>query len=564
MFRLESFQISKLFSRKRLTSAETRHLADELKTCCGLFLDPTIRSPNIQGDKAQKILRTLVRRSRRDILQHIPERDAILECSLILVQNYVAHLQLRRQARRPAFAQAKPLFQAVIDMLIPEQQNEVIDIILRFLQQENLWKVEFICVEILQFVLECQSPAALLLAKLIDHVEQCLARSNIDQVRHVLAVLQNIIEPPHWQGTDYSELAKLLRFYHTSVFIGTTRNQIYELRRGFEKCLKKLILLLSELDRSAFFVMMLPLLLDTELSSGARIEFASIVEYAAAQINLGSNHLAVNGSFIVEYLLQHLAADDTIRCVQSCKVLTKLLESGNHNSTQFQSPKIFFIDTYYPIRLGRDFAALEKLLFELRPQMQHALLQAMLQHSAPKMNLDVFYQLICTVLVEAPGGFTAAAVCCLLLQLQKMFSYEATKVGESSGESSEAQAQHLDWVQHRRRIHGTVMAAMTLMSWIHRTGTLNEHVNGILNARFEHAPFLNPPLREVYRCAPHHIDWHEDRLFFNVLSIRYGLWKCFRLSEERIPKPVRMRSTGSTDDPRSGRLTYTLKRFVGA
>ena len=48
-------RLSALFSRKKLTSAKTRLLVDQLKTSCGVFLDPTIRSPNIQEARALKV-----------------------------------------------------------------------------------------------------------------------------------------------------------------------------------------------------------------------------------------------------------------------------------------------------------------------------------------------------------------------------------------------------------------------------------------------------------------------------------------------------------------------------
>uniref|UniRef100_A0A182R5X9 Uncharacterized protein n=1 Tax=Anopheles funestus TaxID=62324 RepID=A0A182R5X9_ANOFN len=553
-------RLSALFSRKRLTSAKTRLLVDQLKTSCGIFLDPTIRSPNIQETKALKILDQIVTRSHRHIIQYIPDRDAILECSLILVQNYVAHLRLRpstlKHCQREPFANAKVLFQAAIDLLVPELLDEVIDTILKFLQTENLWHVEFICVEILLFVLECRSPSASLLSKLIDRVERFLQLSDIGQVRHVLSVLQNVIISQRWDLIEYSDLSKLLRFYHTSVMIGTSRNQIYELRRGFEKCLKDLVPLLSVADRYGFFIMMLPLVFDTDMSDEARIEFGSTVEHAASHMTLYDlrNQLLVSevSSYIVEYLLQCIESEDPTRCILACKVLIKLLDRGQHNPDQFQSPAIFHMDTYYEIVLATEYNSLQQLLMEQRVHLEHALLQAIERHSQRKMNLEVFYQLLCTLLVEAPSGFTASAICCLLLKVQKIFLYPSTG----------SQLELVDESQHTNRIHATIMAVMTLINWIHRAGSMNAYITRVLHNRFDHAPSLNPPLREQYRHAAHHISWYDSRLFFDTLEIRYSLWKCFRISEEKIPKPARMRSR-TYDDPRRRLNDGTLNVFTG-
>uniref|UniRef100_A0A182ILW5 Uncharacterized protein n=1 Tax=Anopheles atroparvus TaxID=41427 RepID=A0A182ILW5_ANOAO len=575
-------RISALFARKKLTTAQTRHLVDQLKTACAIYLDPTIRSPNIRGGKALKVspflfgcrsekrwlnaiirqvLRKIVRRSRRDIIQYIPEWDAILECSLVLVQNYVAHLRLRpsalrRHLRKEPFADAKVLFQAAINLLIPELQDEVIDTILAFLQAENLWKVEFICVEILLFVLECHSPSALLLSKLTDQIERFLAESDVGQVRHVLSVLQNVtINRQHWNMIEYSELSKLLRFYHSSVTIGTSRNQIYELRRGFERCLKNLIALLSVADLYGFCITVLPLAFDTDMSDEARLEFGSTVEYAASKMSLCEQHSFTAGSLAVEYLLHRVASEDATKCILACKILTKLIERGRNDPSQFQSPKVFHIDTYYDITLATDFVPLRRLLVEQRVHLENALLHAIDRHSRRQMHLEVFYQLLCTLLVEAPGGFTAAAMICLLLQIQQRFH------NIPSNPPTSLTSEPVHHQDSANRIHATIMALMTLISWIERAGSLNAYVTCILKARYDRAPHLNPPLRERYKYAPHHVSWYEKDLFFDTLEVRFGLWKCFRIVEPKMPRPIRKR-TGSGND-RRGRLSGTLNLSAG-
>ncbi|KFB36046.1 AGAP013133-PA-like protein [Anopheles sinensis] len=543
--------------RKKLTPAKTRRLADKLKTACAIYLDPTIRSPNIQREKALKVLRKIVRRSPRDVIQYIPERDAILECSLVLVQNYVAHIRLRpsafgRHFRKEPFSDAKALFQGVINLLIPELQDEVIDTILAFLQTENLWKVEFICVEILLFVLECHSPSALVLSKLIDQIERFLGASDVGQVRHVLSVLQNVTVPQHWDMLEYSELSKLLRFYHSSVTIGTSRNQIYELRRGFERCLKNLIALLSMWDLYGFCITVLPLAFDTEMSDEARIEFGSTVEYAASKVSLYSPSCFPSASLVVEYLLRHIASEDATRCILACKVLSKLLDRGLNEPGQFQSPKVFHIDTYYPIALATDVATLRRLFIAHRVLLEQVLLQAFDHHSHRQMHLEVFYQLLCTLLVEIPDGFTDAAVVCMLLEVQKRFQCIRNEPLKHSTNIA---------TESSNRIHATIMAVMTLISWIERTGSLNEYVTRILKARYDTAPHLNPPLRERYTYAPHHVSWYEKDLFFDKLEIRFGLWKCFRIGEPKMPRPLRKRTNSNTD--RRGRLSGTLKLIAG-
>ncbi|XP_062554857.1 uncharacterized protein LOC134219963 [Armigeres subalbatus] len=515
-------------SSTKHSDSRARYKAQQLKQSTAIFLDATIRSTNIQRRQSLKILRHIIKHTEREILQYIPEKQMILECSLVLVQAYVAHLKLGRgffdRFRKQPFVSAKKCFQSLIYLLIPERQDMVIDTILNFLQRENLWKVEFICDEILTMVLECKSPASLLLYKIVNYVESLLAKNDVPQARHTMTVLQNIIQPQYWDEIQHSDISKLLRFYHSSAVLGESKNQIYELRRGFEICLRNLIRVIKPEQLIKLLITMLPLTFDTTLSDETMLEFGTTVEFAASTLTL-SEIPSQEEMFVQEYLLSHIRSETASKSILASRIYAKMLDRGR-NFLEFNTPKVFHEGTYYDIDINQYNPAQRHTFEDHRREFTESLTIAIEYHSQRRTNLEVFYNVICMVLVEIPCGYTACAVVCLLLGIQRRLLESSTRYTP----------------QQTNRIHATFISIMTLINWIHRGSSLTSYVNTVLNRRFDNAPHLNPPLKEIYEYAQHHVTWNNETLFFDALEMRYGLWKCFRINEPKSPAPQKIYS----------------------
>nr|XP_033321332.1 uncharacterized protein LOC117217664 isoform X4 [Megalopta genalis] len=117
-------------------------------------------------------------------------------------------------------------------------------------------------------------------------------------------------------------------------------------------------------------------------------------------------------------------------------------------------------------------------------------------------------------LLEIPCGFTAAAIVCLIMNLQDM----TLRKGKHQAEVS-------------YHLHAIIIAIMSLLCWVHKAKVFYEYVNKIMLERAQWAPHLNPPIQSQYNFAAHHILWDKPDLFFVDWEARYGLWKCFRLRE---------------------------------
>ncbi|KOC60124.1 hypothetical protein WH47_08114 [Habropoda laboriosa] len=216
---------------------------------------------------------------------------------------------------------------------------------------------------------------------------------------------------------------------------------------------------------------------------------------------------------IFPLLMQMIASTSKITSLLGNRVIQYLLDR-KENKMNFDTPKIFFKDTQFDLKIGPCFKE-DKLFCKLHREILHdSLLKSIINHCSSRMNLETTYCTICLIAVEVPCGFTAAALVCLLMNLQDL---------------TLKQSKHHTEVSYH--LHATVIAVMSLLCWIHKAKVFYEYVNKIMMARAQWAPHLNPPIQSQYNFAAHHILWNKPDLFFVDWEARYGLWKCFRLRE---------------------------------
>jgi len=130
------------------------------------------------------------------------------------------------------------------------------------------------------------------------------------------------------------------------------------------------------------------------------------------------------------------------------------------------------------------------------------------------MNIEVTYCTICLIAIEVPCGFTAAALACLAMNVQEIILQQQD-----------------NRVEEACHIHATIISIMSFICWIHKAKIFYSYTNRIVMERAQWAPHLNPPIQSQYNFALHHVLWNKPELFFVDWEVRYGLWKCFRLTD---------------------------------
>lgn len=139
------------------------------------------------------------------------------------------------------------------------------------------------------------------------------------------------------------------------------------------------------------------------------------------------------------------------------------------------------------------------------------IVNAVTYHCTSTVNLQAVLSVLSCIILEVPCGLTAAAVACLLMEIQDL---------ALNGENVPTASRY--W------LHAIVVSTMSLICWVHKTSVLYRYVNQIIARRAKEAPQLNPPLMQSYNVLNHHITWNKPTLFFEDWELRYGLWKHFQ------------------------------------
>lgn len=470
----------------------------------------------------QQILSQIIKHTDREILQSIPEIRTMVQCSLVLIQAYVAHLKVTKHwwdfCLKKPFSSAEKCFNGLISKLIPECLDVVIETVMNFFKIERLWKVEFICCEILVSLLSCKASPDYLMSKILDYLEETLNKNDAKEARHVMSVLYNILYEDFWKKHGLNDLLRLMKLYHTSVHETLTDdNQYYQLRRGFEMCLRRLFEIIENSELSNVITVMMNLCFDSELTKEAMFDFGSTVEYAACCYKTDFITVTIEPKNF-EFLLNGIGSENSNRSILSCRILSRLLDRHN-NYSEFNTPIIFFNDTTYNIQVGimDNVNASEKnFIKNFRELIQEKLHTAIIHHSHIRVNLESIYTVICLIAAEVPCGYTSALLVTVSLQIQQYVINNFNRIT----------------MTHSNQLHAMVLSIMTLLCWITRSKSFSDYIDIIVKRRCDEAPHLNPPLKVSYQYAQHHVRWNKDTLLFDPWELRYGLWKRFRCNEE--------------------------------
>lgn len=510
------------FGRSNFTERQFRQKIQILEKHCALYLDSAIRAANMNIKKSIKVLEQILTLTDRQVFQTAPEYeiDSIIKCSLILVQSYVAHLKLTGNTlfygSNPSYTAAKKCFHNLAYKLLPECLDQMLNGIMKFLQNEHLWKVEFICSEILLVMLKCDAYPSVVLQKMLNYVENRIEHEDVKEARHVTRVLHDIMFKEHWRKLLASDMSFLIHLYYASVQNRSTENKDFQMCRGFEICLRRLFEIIETGQLVDVIRTMVILTFNSPLTDEPMLTFGSSTEYAAL---CDTSRKITDLPGVIEYLLVAIASTSAVRSILACRILSRYIDQSR-NYTEFSIPQIFFSDTMYNIKLAAQYPD-EPSAFEVYDRdVENAVMAAIKQHSMNRVSSQAIYTLLCTITVEIPCGYIAAYITHLTMQIQKYaLTLDNTKLLE---------------MQHSNHLNAIVVSVLSLMCWVNRPKTLTKLIHTILMKRFDEGPHLNPPIKDHYQYAQHHAIWNKPDLFFSPWELRYGLWKCFRNGEERL------------------------------
>lgn len=465
-------------------------------------------------EKGLSKLRMIIRRitliqlksQKPKILVHCSVRLLIYYQNVIYNRESICNWKLRRQYRM-----ATNCYLDLLTLYVSVDEPEVVSAVVDVIENEDLFVYHNLPLELLNALMSVKVPGFTVINALWDKVED--PETTVELSRGVIRTLYEFMDSYDWPPTQETarSLERLLSIYRASIGLqGASRHKL--VKKGLKICLQRTV---EHLDNDHILLAirhMCSWAVDESIRDEDVLEFGSSLEYAAFkhETNLFAETLTAD---IFSLLTRMIASLSRLVSLLGNRVMQYLLDRGD-NRSRFETPEIFFEDTQYDINL-RKYQREDKLFLKNnRAELHDSLIKGMLYHCETRLNLESSYCTICLLAVEVPCGFTAAALVCLVMNLQ-----------DRTMEREDIRR------QVTFHIHACVIAVLSLLCWIHGAKVFYQYVNKIMMERAQWAPHLNPPIQSHYYFATHHVLWDKPELFFVDWEARYGLWKCFRLLE---------------------------------
>jgi len=480
--------------------------------------------PLMQHDKTlEKIIKLTKDASKTQLLSYNP--DMLIMCILKIMFYYENLLYTEKfwsRKYRKKLKNAKHCYHTLLQSYLPEKSEEIVKAIMETIYEDQLWKFETLCFEIMCSLFDINSDNSIL-NLIIDFIWNKLTSMEIDveEARGILRLLQELLDLYEWPMTEITVtmIEKILYLFQTSIMNMQPKSDsspllslsLVQLKKSLEACLRNTIKRISNDNLLIIIYRICYWLVAMDITDEITLEFGNILEYAAYTYRTDLYEKTLTPT-IFPLLMQMIGSSCQLISLLGNRVLQHLLDR-NENRAMFDTPKIFFEHARINMQIGICHKQ-DRLFFKLHRETVHDnLLKSLINHCDSRMNLETTYCTVCLIAVEVPCGFTAAAIVCLAMNMQEII----------------LQRQN-DKLEVVCNVHATIISIMSLLCWIHKATVFYNYVNKIMMERAYRAPQLNPPIQSQYNFAVHHILWDKPELFFIDWETRYGLWKCFRLS----------------------------------
>lgn len=500
-------------------------LARRMDDISKIFSSTVLYSPTQQDKTLDKIAMIIRNATKKQLLSRHPH--TLVTCLLKILLHYenVLHMDgFCEWKRRRKFRVARDCYHALLKNYLPEKSREVVETIVEAIYHERLWKFETFCFEVMYSLLDV-SPVSV---KLIIHEiwnKLTLPEINEEDARGIIRILYELLDVYVWPATQdtVATVERMLGLFHASIMaqltmisnsssVSSLSSPLASLKKGLEVCLRNTMKHLSNEQLLVIVQHMCSWTVAPGATDEFVLEFGSTLEYAAYthQADLYEQTLTPT---IFPLLMRMVGSSSRLTSLLGNRVLQYLMDR-KENRAIFDTPRIFFEHTRVDLHITQCRKE-DRLFFKLHRELLHdSLLRSLVNHSDTRMNLEMTYCTLCMIAVEVPCGFTAAALVCLAMNLQEII----------------LQQQQDNRVETACHIHATIISIMSLICWIHKAKVFYSYVNRIVMERAQWAPHLNPPIQSQYNFALHHVLWNKPELFFVDWEARYGLWKCFRLT----------------------------------
>ncbi|XP_057318240.1 uncharacterized protein LOC130663153 [Microplitis mediator] len=498
---------------------------EQLKILCFSNNQPNTSSQKIIIKKSLKLMSAITKPSNLLILKNLNPQD-YLSCSIKLM--FICHQDIFLRLNNPCkieytknYQLSKIYYYHLLNVFIAGRNiQEVVDVIIKLININNLWQWEYLSGDVIHGLFKLNVDTYYILNYLLDIIDLSSNYKNHDNIsRDILNIINTLYNNKYtWtiKIKTLTSLERLLDMYHNLIIDSTlnliknnnnVKNSLYILLHNIIKNLPNNYLLLVIKKMCSWIIYNN----EKENIKNMIFEIENIVEYTAKNYKLHLITDMINDK-LFNCLMEMISSSNRKINLLGNRIFQQIIDRNN-NKKYFLTPKIFYETTNYSIKINKECKSECEFFKNNRILIHDTLLSSLMKHAVTKVNLESTYCSICLLAVEIPSGFTAAALICLVMNIQEL------TLQSINSKINRKVSYH---------IHATVMAVITLICRIYNAKILYNYVNKVMMERAQWAPHLNPPLKNNYVFAIHYVLWNKSELFFVDWEARFGLWKCFR------------------------------------
>ncbi|XP_058793082.1 uncharacterized protein LOC131665289 [Phymastichus coffea] len=509
-----------------LNDEEIKKKLEKLHLYCSTpMLDSQLSEP--KKDKELKLFSEIIHKASCSQLLS-QDFNVLVNCAIKILSKYsryhIPDIEVSGKKQNSIYQVAKDNFVKLLSIYPKEKLDDVAKIVLTIIDNQNFWPTRKLCAEIIICLIDLGISGSLVYHELCDKIEFPNVSTDVD-IKLVVKVLYESLENYKWPEDEETVifLKRLLNMFNKSLKSASkkTKDMAYtNLRACLELSVRYLIRNIANNHRMVAIEYMSSWAIKKDMYDDFILNYGSTLEYAA-YMHQGTSLTDTLNADILSMLMLMIGSNIRFVSLLGNRIFQYLIDS-NKNQMLFNNPKIFFQGMHLSMKPCKYNREDKQLLKKHREIIHESLIRSFVNHKSTRLNVETTYCTVCLLIVAIPCGFTAAAICCLMMNLQDIVLNKLEK-------TERKELYHL---------HAIIISVITFICWIEEAEHFHEYMNKIVMERAQWAPHLNPPLQSYYNFASHHLLWDKPELFPIDWEVRYGLWKRFRLNISTKTKKV--------------------------
>ncbi|KAG5865520.1 hypothetical protein JTB14_011578, partial [Gonioctena quinquepunctata] len=372
------------------------------------------------------------------------------------IMSCIHHFQLRLRsvssgliayARRKKAEECMESYAQLIRLFRPEMHRIILNAIITFYREGQLWEIEFACTDLIVLLLGIYINPE----EGIEDILYTLETStlvNVYEAKCLTQVLYEILKKVRWRRMSEYLMRRLLSMLDSSIVPKITDNYNYiPLKKGLEICMRNTVGNLCNKDLMLLFYLILKKLNNRDLDEETIMCFGNLAAYAARKLRLrGSKHSILEGPLPMIFRIFQMRK--LFLMLYATRIWQSLIDrNGNH--LNFLTPRLFLRDCKYNLKIKRC-RDRDKAFFKRMRHLVYEISMESFMIYTNRMGLENMYQAIALTLVEIPCGYTASCFITVAMSLQE-FAF-------SISQNDLVRSHHL---------HAIILSLLTLICYIH-------------------------------------------------------------------------------------------------